>query len=105
MRFEGSVFADAIDYSFDAMSETYLLTNISPQMACLNRSGWRVLESHVRHWAEGRREIFVVTGASYQDDSEIGNGVAVPSAFLKVLYEPKAQTNTVYFIRHDCFKW
>lgn len=71
------------------MSESFLLSNISPQNASFNRGGWKKLESQIRVWAE-KNNLYVITAGVLDDNLEkIGsNGVSVPRNFYKIIYEP-----------------
>ena len=72
----------------DAMYETFLLSNICPQNANLNSGLWNQIEISTRRWAEKYGEVYVITGPMYFRSSQlrtIGNGVAVPDAFFKVI--------------------
>jgi len=76
------------------MSESFLLTNIAPQIPGFNRGIWKRLETEIRGWAVERGDINVCTGPVYLDDDGdgvvefdvIGRGqVAVPDAFFKIV--------------------
>ncbi|MCO5142532.1 MAG: DNA/RNA non-specific endonuclease [Oligoflexia bacterium] len=68
------------------MSESFLLSNISPQPANFNRSIWARLELLVRAWAKTKGGIQVTTGPVLQNGlSTIGNHVSVPVEYYKVL--------------------
>jgi endonuclease G len=78
----------------EAMSETFLLSNMAPQTPALNRQIWRVLEEEVRQLASKASSIWVFTGSLFLDDlgsiidpdTFIGeNRVAVPTHFYKVM--------------------
>ncbi len=50
-------------WSKTALSESYLYSNISPQLADLNRKGWADLEDMIRTYVyENNQDLFVVTG-------------------------------------------
>src|SRR6056297_3514043 len=83
--------APAADMSFShtAMSESFYLSNMSPQEASFNRGIWRQLESQVRDWASENGSVYVVTGGildgNYQD---IGyNDVTVPTHYYKIVLD------------------
>ena len=71
-----------------SMSESFLLSNISPQNPSFNRGGWKKLESQVRSWVLSEGEMYVVTGPILTNSIEsIGsNSVTVPSYFYKIVY-------------------
>lgn len=70
-------------------SETFLLTNMSPQVGKgFNREIWMHLEKKVREWAKARHNIYVIDGPIYatKDHKTIGpNKVVVPTHFYKIV--------------------
>ncbi|MCZ6703711.1 MAG: DNA/RNA non-specific endonuclease, partial [Ignavibacteria bacterium] len=50
-----------------AMSESFYMSNMSPQKPGFNRGIWRKLESKVRDWAAKYGEIYVATGPVFWD--------------------------------------
>lgn len=76
-------------HSAEAMEETFLMSNISPQLPVFNRGIWKSLEKLVRDWGEKER-IYIVTGPVFKDNKgKIGRtGVTVPGFFYKVVYAP-----------------
>jgi endonuclease G len=85
------------DLSWDQQVEyeSFLMTNMSPQLPGLNRSTWKLLETSVRGWAVQRNQSYTVyVGGVYNaQDKRIGNGVVVPHAFYKIVINN--QTNEV----------
>ncbi len=72
------------------MSETFYMSNMSPQVPAFNRGIWKKLEEQVRRWAEENEEIMVVTGPVLTDQGfrVIGlNKVAVPFRYYKVILD------------------
>ena len=49
-------------WSLNALSESYYYSNMSPQVADLNRGAWSKLENQGREWSLDCNELFVVTG-------------------------------------------
>ncbi|MCK5821743.1 MAG: DNA/RNA non-specific endonuclease [Bacteroidales bacterium] len=80
----------AADLKFDqeALDESFLLSNISPQNPSFNRGQWKKLEARVRQWAIAEGEIFVASGPVYKEiiDTIGMNEVLVPSHYYKVIY-------------------
>ncbi|MDZ7792136.1 MAG: DNA/RNA non-specific endonuclease [Spirochaetia bacterium] len=60
--------APAADFSWseEAMSDTFYLSNMSPQKPGFNRGIWRSLESQVREWAIRDKALLVVTGPVFE---------------------------------------
>ena len=84
--------AGAMKWDAKAMSQSFLLSNMAPQIGPgFNRGIWRTLEGKVRKWTRERGELYVVTGPIYVSDvpKTIGaNKVSVPSHFYKVIFDP-----------------
>ena len=79
----------------DAQSQqqTFSLANMVPQAPELNRGVWAGIEMAVRHLAQRRGELFIVTGPAFQGQAlkTIGpGGVLVPSATWKAVYDPRS---------------
>ena len=70
-------------YSAAANKQTFLLTNMQPQVNGFNAGVWENMESQVREWNKNgfRNKLFIVKGGT------ISNTEAVPNA-----YETKART-------------
>jgi len=78
-------------WSATAMSESFYMSNMSPQTPGFNRGIWKRLEQLVRTWAVEYEEIHVVTGPVLKGDfRSIGpNQVSVPEYYYKVVLEYK----------------
>jgi endonuclease G len=83
--------APAADFTWDkeALSETFYMSNMSPQDPGFNRGIWKKLEGKVRGWAKSNHQIHIVTGPIFKSMSKkIGdNKVAVPSHYYKVILD------------------
>jgi endonuclease G len=77
------------------MSETFLMTNMTPQLPSVNRVAWRMLEDRVRSVPF----TYVITGAVYQWPAKtIGkNKVPVPVALYKIAYFASGN-KAIYFV-------
>lgn len=78
----------------DLQNETFYMSNMSPQAPDFNRGIWSDLEQRVRHWAETRGGLIVVTGPILKEGLPVigkRNQIAVPESFYKIVYDP--QTN------------
>lgn len=85
----------AADMSFSeqAMSETFFMSNMSPQEPQFNRGIWMYLEAQVRKWAERFGRVYVVSGPILDKSADkyktIGNNkVVVPELYYKVILVP-----------------
>ena len=55
--------------SVEAMSETFYMSNMSPQVPGFNRGIWKSLEEQVRKWGK-EEQIHVVTGPVFENEKE-----------------------------------
>jgi endonuclease G len=71
-----------------SMSETFYLSNMSPQVPVFNRGKWSTMEDQVRTWALAFDGLDVATGPIFEDNiGTIGvDKVTVPGYYYKVLY-------------------
>lgn len=78
-------------FSDEAMKESFLMSNISPQVKEFNNGIWNELENQVRDWAWKNRELIIVTGPILKNiDKFIGkNQVGVPKMFYKIILDLK----------------
>jgi len=83
--------APAQDFSFStsAMSESFYMSNISPQHPSFNYGVWKDLEGLVRKWGVNST-LYVVSGPVFGScASTIGsNNVCIPESYYKVIYDP-----------------
>lgn len=87
--------AEDMDRSSRVMSESFLLSNMAPQVGIgFNRHIWSYLEAAIRGWVEQRGTLTIITGpvfaveggaVSYKVIGE--NHVAVPSHFYKIVVD------------------
>ena len=75
-------------WSEEAQRQSFLFTNICPQVHGLNAGDWNEMEQQCRKWAETYGKLFIVSGPIlYKGQHKtIGkNKVTVPEAFFKVV--------------------
>jgi len=86
-----------------SMSESFLLSNISPQNPSFNRGVWKNLESQIRSWVLSDGDMYIVTGPVFVEPiGSIGsNNVTVPSSFYKIVYS-KLDNKMIGFIIPNC---
>ena len=91
--------AATVDFSKESMQESFLLSNMTPQLPGLNRQGWKYLEEHVRDWAEERGDLYVVTGSLFEGEiATIGDHVSIPSGFYKVVFDPSHNDGIAFIV-------
>lgn len=74
-----------------AMSESFFMSNMSPQTPGFNRGVWRRLEELVRTWAISYNKLYIVSGPIFTNSPGfIGeDSVTIPSKFYKVILDLK----------------
>lgn len=84
-------------WNYEAMMESFYMTNICPQHHNLNRGDWNELEQKCRKWVKKDSCLYIVAGPIFynREPRYIGeHNVAVPDAFFKVILclhkKPKA---------------
>jgi len=95
--------APAADMAFSVrtMSESFYLSNMSPQRPKFNRGVWKDLEEQVRRFAIAEGEIMVVTGPILPKTKSItigNNKVTVPTHYYKVIYDLTPPRKMIGFI-------
>jgi len=83
--------APAADFRWSekAMSESFFMSNMSPQVHAFNEGKWMYLEMEVRRWAEIYNGVFVVTGPVLKDNLPVigAHKVSVPEMYYKVILD------------------
>jgi len=76
-------------FSKEAFDETFLMSNVSPQVYEFNGGVWNRLEQKTRYWATKYEQLYVVTGGVLTDNLKtIGSEqVAVPNYFYKIILD------------------
>ena len=79
--------AGDMKWSLKAMSESFLLSNISPQVPKFNQGIWLKLEDLMREWTSLHDSIIIITGPILSDNlNHIGaNRVSVPDFYYKAV--------------------
>lgn len=95
--------APAADMAFSSktMSESFYMSNMSPQKPAFNRGCWKEQEEQVRQFAVSECEIMVVTGPILPDTKTItigGSKVTVPTHYYKVIYDLTPPQKMIGFI-------
>ncbi len=82
--------------SLEDYEETFLTSNISPQLHDFNAGIWNELEQKVRRYAR-KESLYVVTGSILTDGlSSIGNEqVSVPEYFYKIVFKVNSGKPTI----------
>lgn len=95
--------APAADMAFSVrtMSDSFYMSNMSPQKPAFNRGIWKNLEAQVRYFAITEKDIYVVTGPVLPKTKTVtigGNRVTVPTHYYKVIYDRTLPEKMIGFI-------
>ena len=76
-------------WSKEVMSESFFMSNMSPQKPGFNRGIWKKLETLVRKWAVDNGSIYIATGGVLKGKLQtIGtNQVSIPEYYYKVILD------------------
>ena len=88
-------------YSDQTMSDSFYMSNMSPQTPQFNRGIWSKLEKQVRHFVTREKRIVVVTGPILPAEKTITigvNDVTVPQYFYKVIYDTTSPEKMIAFV-------
>lgn len=83
--------APAADFSYSeyALSQSFFMSNISPQVPSFNSGIWKKLEEQIREWAMEHDHLYVITGPvlnkSFKTIGE--NKVSVPDVYYKIVLD------------------
>lgn len=83
-----------------AMRESFLMSNIVPQVPAFKRGKWKELESLIRKWVENEKTIHIVSGGVLPEVIEtIGeNEVSVSMFYYKVIYDPTGRKKMIALV-------
>jgi endonuclease G len=101
--FDRGHLVNAYDMRFDSTSESesFYLSNMAPQYPSFNRGIWKQLENQTRKWVQTHKELYIITGGILRDSVKyIGNGVAVPSYFYKIILDNNTSSSIAFVIEN-----
>ncbi|MEH0158213.1 DNA/RNA non-specific endonuclease [Limibacter armeniacum] len=100
--------AASVGYSTQTMSESFFLSNMSPQDPDFNRGIWRKLEEQEREWAFRERAIYVITGPILEPGLKVigkrsrsdknNKKVAVPKQYYKIIVDRTDTPKAIAFL-------
>jgi endonuclease G len=85
-----------------SMHDSFLMSNVSPQLPSFNRGVWKKLETQVRDWACKFDSLYIITGPVLNNSlPRLGKGkVAIPDYFYKsiLLYNKEHQSMITFYM-------
>ena len=83
-------------FSLQAMSESFYMSNMTPQRPEFNRGIWKELEGKIRDYAEHHDALYVVSGPVFDHNMPVmsigSNKVSIPDYFYKILLDPSTDS-------------
>ncbi len=98
--------AGSMTHSLQAMSESFYLSNMSPQTPSFNRGRWKQLEELVRSWVVSDSLLYVISGPVLTGNMQVigVNRVAVPLHYYKVIYSPVKSQMIAFLMPNENIK-
>ncbi len=100
--------AGSMKINYESMSESFFMSNMSPQTPGFNRGIWKKLEGEVRTFTEINDSVFVVSGPILDNPlGSIGaNEVTIPRAYYKTLlgYKNGKTKGIAFILSHESSK-
>ncbi|GAA4829896.1 DNA/RNA non-specific endonuclease [Algivirga pacifica] len=100
--------AATVGYTIETMSESFYLSNMSPQDPDFNQKKWRLLEEQVREWGFREKALYIVTGPVLEDGlKQIGKRsrsdqnnkrVSVPNYYYKIIIDRTDEPKAIAFL-------
>ena len=91
--------------NYTSMSQTFFMSNMSPQRASFNRAIWKQLEDGIRSQVRTHGEAYVVTAPILQPKlKRLASGVSIPDKFFKIVYFPRANIMRAYLLENRSYK-
>ena len=85
--------------------ESFILSNMAPQLPNLNRGIWKLLESSVRSWTYSQQHAHTVYAGSiynYAADKKVGpDNVVVPHGFYKIVIDDVTHKSYAFLFPHS----
>lgn len=97
--------SESLDLTVEMNSETFILSNMAPQLPGLNKAVWKGLENRERKWTKERDELFVYVGMLYEGEVEYLKGrIPIPTHFYKIMFSPSENKAIAYLFPHSDIK-
>lgn len=100
--------ANSADMSWNVEVErqSFIMSNMTPQLPGFNRGIWKVLEDQTRAWALQRDTLLIYTGPIYPSKGQVlVNGrVVVPTAYFKVIVDLETREVLSFIFKHEASK-
>lgn len=86
--------------NYTSMSESFFMSNMSPQTPGFNRGIWRVLEERIRSWFEGD-DLIIITGPVLKSGLSKLNEISIPEEYYKILFHPSKSRMIAFLMKNE----
>ena len=95
--------APAGDFSYtpEAMSDSFLMSNMTMQNGNMNRHVWNLLEQYSRKLVNKYKYVYIITGTVFSVTPKIVNTVSVPSHIYKIIIDSKNNKILAFMIPNE----
>lgn len=91
--------------NYQMMSESFYMTNMSPQLSSFNRGIWNTIEDHVRDLVQEYGTAHVITAPVLEDGLlKTKKGISIPKWFYKIAYFPDIKKAKAFLIQNQKHK-
>jgi len=100
-NFDRGHLAPSADFAWnqEANDLTFVMSNMAPQSANLNRDAWKRLEEQVRKWACGEKVVSVISGPILRAGlPRLKSGLEIPQEFFKIVIDETPPVKMISFI-------
>jgi endonuclease G len=83
--------------------ESFIMSNMTPQLPGLNRGIWKLLETSTGAWTFSTQHSMAIQAGPVYDvtkDKKIGNGVDVPTQFFKIVTDQTTGATLAFLFPH-----
>jgi endonuclease G len=95
------------DFRWNAQrsKESFILSNMAPQLPAFNRGIWKRLEGATRGWAISRGHTLVIyVGPIYSRDQDLrlkNSDVTIPHSFFKIIIDQNSGETLAFIFNHE----
>lgn len=97
----GHLVSSADSDSREEQHETFVLSNMVPEVHAMNAGIWAKIEGHVRDLTDQDGDIYAVTGAIYNQADIVKGNLTVPPFVYKCVTIPSIKVTGVYVAPND----
>ncbi len=84
------------------MTESFYMSNMSPQQPGFNRGIWKKLEDQVRKWVEEKQNLIIVVGPILSDTlTKLREKVSIPEIYYKIILDKNRNDAIAFLMKNE----